>query len=108
MSNQERQIKMRISWFNHVKEITHNVAKTCRYYGISRTAYYRWYNRYLKEGASGLVDRSKRPLHSPKTTKTEVLEKIIYLRQHYHFGPAKIQMYLDRYHEIKITPSGYL
>ena len=106
MSNQERQIKMRISWFNHVKEITHNVAKTCRYYGISRTAYYRWYNRYLKEGASGLVDRSKRPLHSPKTTKTEVLEKIIYLRQHYHFGPAKIQMYLDRYHEIKITPSG--
>jgi len=28
----------------------------------------------------------------------EVVEKILWLRQHYHFGPAKISMYLTRYH----------
>jgi transposase InsO family protein len=31
---------------------------------------------------------------------------IIYLRQHYHFGPAKIAMYLKRYHDIQISHSG--
>jgi len=37
--------------------------------------------------------RSKRPLVSPRTTRSgEVVGKIIYLRQHYHFGPTKITM----------------
>jgi len=106
MPDQERQIKMRLAWFNHVQEITHNVAKTCRYYGISRKSYYKWYNRYLEKGPSGLIDGSRRPLYSPQTTKAEVVEKILYLRQSYHFGPSKIQMYLKRYHDIDITAAG--
>jgi hypothetical protein len=32
--------------------------------------------------------------------------KIIHLRQNYHFGPAKIQMYLKRYHDVEISSSG--
>ena len=32
--------------------------------------------------------------------------KLIYLRPHDHFGPARIAMYLQRYHEIQISPSG--
>jgi transposase InsO family protein len=32
--------------------------------------------------------------------------KIIYLRQTDHFGPAKIAMYLARYHDITISQSG--
>jgi transposase InsO family protein len=32
--------------------------------------------------------------------------KIIYLRQHYHFGPAKIARDLKRDHEIQISSSG--
>ena len=43
---------------------------------------------------------------SPKATREEVVGKILYLRQHYHFGPHKIAMYLKRYHEIGISPSG--
>ena len=30
--------------------------------------------------------------------------KIIYLRQHYHFGPLKISMYLERYHDVDDQP----
>lgn len=37
---------------------------------------------------------------------TEVVGKIMYLRQSYHFGPQKIAMYLKRYHEVTISPSG--
>jgi len=103
MSNEERFTKMRLAWFNHVNEITHNVSKTCRYYGISRTMYYRWYSRYLEQGVEGLKDRSKKPRYHPKATPIETVEKIIYLRKYYHFGPAKIQMYLKRYHDINIS-----
>jgi len=35
-----------------------------------------------------------------------VVGKIIYLRQNYHFGPGKISMYLQRYHQVKISHSG--
>jgi hypothetical protein len=42
----------------------------------------------------------------PNQTRTEVVGKIIYLRQHYHFGPAKIAMYLQRYYDIQISQSG--
>ena len=32
--------------------------------------------------------------------------KIVYLRQHYHFGPLKIAMYLERYCDIEMSSSG--
>ena len=32
--------------------------------------------------------------------------KVIHLRQHYHFGPQKISMYLKRYHDVDISVSG--
>jgi hypothetical protein len=35
-----------------------------------------------------------------------VVEKIVYLRTNYHFGPLKISMYLKRYHDIDISDSG--
>ena len=52
------------------------------------------------------ADRSRRPLHSPHETPSEVVGKIIYLRTNYHFGPAKISMYLQRYHDVQVSQSG--
>lgn len=52
-------------------------------------------------------DTSSRPRSSPNATKTEVVGKIIYPRQHYHFGPHRIAMYLKRCHDIQISPSGF-
>jgi hypothetical protein len=34
-----------------------------------------------------------------------VVEKIVWLRKHYHFGPAKIAMCLARYHDLTISTS---
>jgi len=53
---------------------------------------------------SGTAPTAPRP--SPNATRTEVVGKIIYLRQHDHFSPAKIAMHLKRYHEIQISNSG--
>jgi len=33
--------RWRLAIVRHAEEVTHNIAKTCRYYGISRTAFYR-------------------------------------------------------------------
>jgi transposase InsO family protein len=108
MSGQEilRNQKRRLGVIRHVEEVTHNVAKTCRYFGISRTAFYRWYKRYQRYGEEGLKDLSRRPLHSPQATRTEIVAKIVYLRQTYHFGPWKIKTYLQRYHDITVSSSG--
>jgi transposase InsO family protein len=101
-----RRAKRRLAIIRHAEEVTGNVALTCRYYGISRQCYYVWYRRYQADGLDGLRDRSSRPLACPTATRTEVVGKIIYLRQHYHFGPAKIAMYLKRYHDVQISHSG--
>ena len=90
----------------HVEEVSFNVAATCRYYGISRQCYYGWLRRYEADGLDGLKDRSSRPHNSPRVTQAEVIEKIVWLRKHYHFGPAKIAMYLARYHDLTISISG--
>lgn len=82
------------------------MAGTCRYYGISGQVFCTWKRRYDEEGVDGLRDRSRRPLTSPGATKVEVVGKIVYLRQHYHFGPQKISMYLKRYHDVDVSSSG--
>lgn len=36
----ERQAKHRLAIIRHAQEVTGSVAKTCRYFGISRQTYY--------------------------------------------------------------------
>ena len=96
----------RLAIIRHAQELTGNVSKTCRYYGISRQVYYKWLRRYEEGGIDALRDRSSKPHVSPRATRVEVVGKVIYLRQTYHFGPHKIAMYLKRYHDIELSPSG--
>ena len=108
MSEKEILRNQRRRWgiIRHAEEVTQNVAKTCQYFGFSRTAFYRWHERYQKYGEEGLKDRSHRPLYNPRAAKPEIVAKIVYLRQNYHFGPWKIKMYLQRYHDIHTSSSG--
>jgi transposase len=94
----ERRAQCQLAVLRHVEEVSGSVAATCRYYG--------WLRRYESDGLDGLKDRSSRPHRSPNITQAEVVEKIVWLRKHYHFGPAKIVMYLTRYHDVTISTSG--
>jgi transposase InsO family protein len=96
----------RLAIIRHAQEVTGNVSLTCRYFGITRQAFYIWLRRYEEQGLEGLRDRSRRPHTSPNATKAEVVGKIVYLRRNYHFGPHKISMYLKRYHDVEVSPSG--
>jgi transposase len=102
---QHRKIRHRLSILRHAEEISGNVAATCRYYGISRPTFYKWLRQFEEFGEEGLRDRSSRPRTCPHQTDGEIVGKIVYLRQYYHFGPAKISMYLARYHEVMVSRS---
>ena len=101
-----RNAARRLAIIRHAEEVTGNVSQTCRYFGITRQTFYVWLRRFEEKGLEGLRDKSSRPHVSPNATNAEVVGKIIYLRQNYHFGPHKIAMYLKRYHEVTISPSG--
>src|SRR4029450_8077780 len=85
---------------------TRNIAQTCRHFGISRQAFYRWKRRYDANGEAGLWDRSARPHRSPTGKSQEVASKIVYLRQNYHFGPGRIADYLKRFHQLTVAVSS--
>ena len=105
-TEQVRLARWRMKVLRHVAETTQNVSQTCRYFGISRKTFYKWKARYEELGEAGLCDRSRAPRHSPRSIPANVVRKILYLRQRYHFGPGRISGYLQRYHEISIAASS--
>jgi transposase InsO family protein len=83
-----------------------NVAGVCRRFGISRKSFYKWKRRHAEHGDAGLCDRARVPRQSPRATSRDVVSKILYLRQHYHFGAGRIAAYLSRFHQIRIAVSS--
>ena len=77
----KRQVKLRMTIIKHASEVTGNISKTCRYFGISRKTFYKWSNRYKKHGEVGLCDQSNKPHTSPRTTPSDIVSKILYLRK---------------------------
>ncbi|WP_258193943.1 helix-turn-helix domain-containing protein [Streptomyces sp. MA5143a] len=41
-----RRARHRLAVLRHAKEVSGNIAATCRYYGISRQCFYTWRRRY--------------------------------------------------------------
>lgn len=82
------------------------VARTCRHFGSSRTAFYRSKRRFDEHGEAGLADRSRRPHRSPRATPPAVATNILYLRQQYHIGEGRIANYLKRFQQVGIARSS--
>jgi len=83
-----------------------NVARVCRRFGLSRKSFYKWKQRHAEHGDAGLCDRPRTPHRLPRATPPDVVSKLIYLRQHYHFGAARIAAYVYRFHQIRIAASS--
>jgi transposase InsO family protein len=82
------------------------VARTCRHFGLSRKTFYKWRRRFAENGVAGLCDRPRAPHRSPRATPAEVVAKILYLRENYHFGAGRIADYLKRFHQLSIATSS--
>jgi transposase len=77
------------------------VTDICKHVHISRMSFYRYWNRYKKEGLNGLKDHSKRP-HTIHRIDKKIEQKVIQLRNKYQYCPHKIQGTLANHYKIKV------
>ncbi len=101
-----RLVAWRMKVLHYAADGPRRVAQTCRHFGISRPTFYKWKKRYAADQAAGLSDRPRTPRRSPRATSPDVVSKILYLRQHYHFGAGRIRDYLKRFHDVGIARSS--
>ena len=71
-----------------------SIAELGRIYQVSRKTIYKWLARHEAEGAAGLTDRSRVPLHFPGQVSGEVIAKIVAARQRWKWGPRKLRVKL--------------
>jgi transposase-like protein len=58
-----------------------NVSVFCGEQGVSRSTFYKWRNRYRREGLAGLEERSRRPLTSSPRMPADLEDRIVELRK---------------------------
>jgi transposase InsO family protein len=72
-------------------------AAICRRFGVSRRIGYKWLARFEEEGAAGLLNRSRAPLHHPQMIAPNIAERCLEVRRaHPTWGPVKVRAYLER------------
>ena len=74
-----------------------NVREVCRRFGVSANLGYRLLRRYRADGDAGLVERSRRPISSPRRTDEAVEAAVLAVRtEHPVWGGRKIAAVLRR------------
>jgi len=83
MTNQERDVQRKLKVLRHAERTCH-MARTCRYFGVSRSSFYRWKAAYEQRGEAGLINQKPIPKNPANQTPPEIVDKVLYLRSKYH------------------------
>ncbi len=74
-----------------------NRRELCRRHKVRPRILYKWLDRYQREGAAGLSDRSRRPHRSPSRTEPEMEAAVLAVRRENPvWGGRKIATSLER------------
>ncbi|MBC8132434.1 MAG: helix-turn-helix domain containing protein, partial [Deltaproteobacteria bacterium] len=85
-----RQKLVEAVWARH-----HSIPALARRFGVSRKTVYKWLNRFRRQGAAGLGDRSRRPGAWPHRWAAIWVRRILHWRRHRpHWGAKKIRQRL--------------
>jgi len=103
--NLSKKAKQRLSWiiFYYTKA-NKNVKLTCRHFGIARSQWYYWFNRFDETNLRTLEDKSKAPKNTRQKEYTPLqFERVVKLRkERIRYGKAKIlRLYQEKYPEDK-------
>jgi transposase InsO family protein len=87
--------RMRFVVLAHRREKT--MRQLCEEFEISRPTGYEWLGRYERGGIAGVVEKSRRPQHSPNRTEAEIEQRVVELRQQRpDWGAKKLRVLLQR------------
>ena len=86
MNKDQREIQRKLRIPQHA-EATGHVAKTCRYFGVGQSSFYRWRQAYAEQDGAGLVNAPPIPEWHANRTPPEREKKVLYLGRKYHLGP---------------------
>lgn len=87
---------------------THNFRELCAQYGISTKTGYKWRERFLRYGLSGMQEVSRRPKGHAKELTEAVVCEIVRLKQaHPNWGPRKLRKVYERSHEELPSESSF-
>ena len=90
-------VEERMRFVMAVQKREESMAAICRRFGVSRRVGYKWWERFEEEGAAGLFDRSRAPLHHPQAIAESIAERCLEVRRaHPTWGPLKVRAYLER------------
>lgn len=60
---------------------TLTITELCDLYGVSRKTGYKWIDRYLRQGPTGLAERSRQPRVSPNATPDAIVQAFLSVRR---------------------------
>ena len=99
--------KLRLAWIDYYQTHNSNAALTCRHFGIARSCFYKWLQRFSTQGVVGLETVSTRPKrvrqsHSPR----EVVDTVKTLRKaNPAFSKYKLAVILRRDYGYSLSAS---
>ncbi len=97
----------RLKWFSFALEHGDNVSLTCRHFGIARSTYLRWAERFDARDVRTIEEESRRPHHvrAPETAP-HVVALIRQIRQEQPLlGKDAISELLQRQYGMQVSPS---
>jgi putative transposase len=103
-----REARARLDWMDYYRRC-HNVALTCRHFGISRQIFYRWQKRYDPRNLATLESRPHHPHRRRQPTWSSALaERVLHLRRQFpRWGKDKLAVLLHRQqHPVSVSMVG--
>jgi transposase-like protein len=94
----------RLRVLQHFEQVSRNISRTCRFFGISRTLFYEWRRRYQRDGLEGLKPRLPGPRVSPFRTAPHIEALVPRVRQERQYGIPRLRLFLRRYHAVSLSP----
>jgi transposase InsO family protein len=90
--------EQRVKFVSRADSEEEEMKALCEEFGISRPTGYLWLNRFRERGQlCDVMERSRRPHHSPQQTASEIEERVIACRKQYpDWGAAKLALVLER------------
>jgi transposase InsO family protein len=99
--------RIRLAWFRKADELG-SVVEACKWFGIARSEYYYWHQRWLTEGkqVTALYDKPRVPKSNPNIINEELAGLIVGLRLEFGYGKHGLAKLLQRDYGIAVSHQG--